>query len=231
MQLRDINSDFRFSGIYKWENTVNGKVYIGQSQDIFTRFKDYKKGKFNVHMANAIEKYGMDAFNIEIVEKDVHLEKLDEREQFWMDFYQSYNRDFGYNILPSAGSFRGFRHSEETKLRMSLNALGRTGLMLGRHHTPETRRKMSESHTNIPTGRPITEEQQRKMQEGAKKTVWKPVAKLDLETGETVATYPSLREAARQHNVNKCGIQRCCVGLQSEYLGFAWAYIARNEVA
>lgn len=182
-------------------------------------------------MANAIEKYGLDAFNIEIIERDVPIDKLDEREQFWMDYYQSYNRDFGYNILPSAGSFRGFRHSEETKMRMSLNATGRPSAMLGRHFSPQTRRKMSESHMNVPTGRPITEEQQRKMQEGAKKTVWKPVAKIDIETGETLATYPSLREAARQHSVNKGGIQRCCVGLQAEYLGFAWTYVDRNKVA
>lgn len=231
MQLQDVNSTFRFSGIYKWENTVNGKVYIGQSQNIYIRFRDYKKGNFNVHMANAIQQYGLDAFDIEIIERDVPVDKLDEREQFWMDYYQSYNRDFGYNILPSAGSFRGFRHSEETKMRMSLNAIGHPSAMSGKHHTLETRRKMSESHMNVPTGRPITEEQQRKMQEGAKKTVWKPVAKIDIKTGETIATYPSLREAARQHDVNKCGIQRCCVGLQTDFLGFAWVYIDRNEIA
>lgn len=52
--INDINSDFSFSGIYKWENEINGKVYIGQSTNIYNRFLDYKKGRFNPHMKSAI---------------------------------------------------------------------------------------------------------------------------------------------------------------------------------
>lgn len=234
MQLHDINTSFRFSAIYKWENTINGKVYIGQSRDIYIRFKSYKQGIFNEHMAHAISKYGLEAFDIEIIERDVPLDKLNEREQYWMDYYQSYKSEFGYNICPEAGSIRGLKDCIEVQRKKARTLTGRCGTdapFFGHHHTPETRKQMSESHTGVHTGRPITEEQRRKMQEGARKTVWKPVAKISLETGETIATYPSLREAARQHDVNKCGIQRCCVGLQDSFLGFAWAYIDKSDVA
>ena len=69
------------------------------------------------------------------------------------------------------------------------------------------------------------------MQDGARETVWKPVAKINLETGEVISTYPSLREAARQHGVNKEGIRRCCVGLQCSFIGFAWTYVQENQIA
>ena len=228
MQLQEINSDFRFSGIYRWTNTVNGKVYIGQSQDVYVRFNDYKKGKFNTHMKNAIQQYGIESFSIDVLERDVPLEKLDEREQFWMDFYQSYNPQFGYNICCEAGTLRGFKHSEEVKQKMSQRMSGRTGEqhpMFGKHHSCETRQRMSVSHSNVPTGRTISKEQQQKMQAGAQKTVWKSVAKIDVLTGQVLEVYPSLREAARKHSCNKEGIRRCCVGLQQQFKGFLWSYI------
>ena len=156
MQLQDINSSFRFSAIYKWENTINGKVYIGQSRDIYVRFKVYKRGIFNDYMARAINKYGLEAFNIEIIERDIPFDKLNEREQYWMDYYQSYKKEFGYNICPEAGSIRGLKYCEEVQQKKSHALTGRRGAetsFFGHHHTPEARQRISETHKGVPTGR------------------------------------------------------------------------------
>ena len=64
-------------------------------------------------MEHAVKKYGLDNFDITILEHDVPLDRLDEREQYWLDYYQSYDMDKGYNICKVAGTTKGVTHTEE----------------------------------------------------------------------------------------------------------------------
>lgn len=89
------------SGIYKFTNTINGKAYIGQSQNIVSRFRSHKSNHFNENLKDyqtkfyrALRKYGFENFSFEILER-ISLEKLDEREKYWISFYDSYRS--GYN--------------------------------------------------------------------------------------------------------------------------------------
>ena len=88
--------------IYKITNLINGKVYIGQSINPKRRFEEHKGGYGSIPLYNSIKKYGVENFSFEIIEADV--ENYDEREIFWIDFYQSANRDFGYNISKGGNS-------------------------------------------------------------------------------------------------------------------------------
>lgn len=81
-------------GIYKITKKENGKSYIGQSNDIERRFSEHKI-KINIPIEVVIKKYGTDAFNFEIIE-ECPLDKLDEREKYWIAFYNTY-KEFGYN--------------------------------------------------------------------------------------------------------------------------------------
>ena len=70
-------------GIYKITNKVNGKCYIGQSQDIATRFREHRyllrQNKYgNNKIQNAWNKYGEENFTFEIIEECV-IDELDER--------------------------------------------------------------------------------------------------------------------------------------------------------
>src|SRR5690606_18517182 len=102
-KFTDINSKnkFNFSCIYKL-TSPSGKIYIGQTQCLYDRVRRYRGGIFNKYMKNAVNKYGSDNISIEILEKDVPLKKLDEREQFYLDTLQPFN-DNGYNICRMAG--------------------------------------------------------------------------------------------------------------------------------
>lgn len=87
--------------IYKITNRVNGKVYIGQTRfTVEHRFKQHIKN-YNVEhrtqpLYMAFAKYGIDNFQVETLE-ECSIDKLDEREIFWIAKYDSFKN--GYNAI------------------------------------------------------------------------------------------------------------------------------------
>ncbi len=155
------------SGIYAIWNSQADKIYIGQAVDIYRRWRYHKlelknDRHGNPYLQSAYNKNGklyMVFYVLEYCSNSQSL--LDEREQFYMDIYNSYDREFGYNLSPTAGgSCTGFKHSEETKAEWSKNRKGKkrseeglAALRLGAAKrkltyvvSEETRRKQSEAH-------------------------------------------------------------------------------------
>lgn len=92
-------------GIYKITNKINNKCYIGQSVNIKRRWYEHKHKSFNslascykTPLARAIRKYGVDNFNWEVIEECL-FSQLDEKEKYWIKYYNSCNKKIGYNIL------------------------------------------------------------------------------------------------------------------------------------
>lgn len=97
--------------IYKVTNTVNGKLYIGQtSRTIEVRWREHlqdafgRKNKRFFAFHRAIKKYGKDAFKIELIE-ECDSSVLDERERHWIKYYDTFNN--GYNADYGGRSNRG----------------------------------------------------------------------------------------------------------------------------
>ena len=85
--------------IYKITNIINNKVYIGQTVNTLkNRWCKHCHSNGCKMLYNAILKYGKDNFTQEIIET-VPIDKLDEREIYWISFYKSNEKQFGYNIL------------------------------------------------------------------------------------------------------------------------------------
>lgn len=83
--------------IYITTNHINGKRYIGQKKyDKEGAWKNYLGS--GIHLKRAIKKYGKDNFSKEIVEECDSKEKLDEREIYWISFYNAVDSDNFYNI-------------------------------------------------------------------------------------------------------------------------------------
>lgn len=84
--------------IYKITNDINHKVYIGQTvQPLYGRWSMHKhraRCGYKTHLYSAMNKYGIDAFSIEEIEKCPN-SILDDRERYWIRYYNSYNS--GYN--------------------------------------------------------------------------------------------------------------------------------------
>ena len=85
-------------GIYKIENQVNQKVYIGQSTNISTRWRRHRSEVSNLNnsypLYRAMRKYGLENFSFEIIE-ECFKEDLDSRERYWIKEFDSYYN--GYN--------------------------------------------------------------------------------------------------------------------------------------
>lgn len=88
--------------IYKITNIINNKVYIGQTiyDTCAHRWKYYRNiiGKPyapKIAIVHALNKYGYENFKFECIESDLKISQLDEREQYWIKYYDSYKK--GYN--------------------------------------------------------------------------------------------------------------------------------------
>lgn len=112
----------KICGIYKI-SFPNNKVYIGQSVDIYKRYKEhyryshpekyspYNKKSLPVHSAMA--KYEGDYF-LEVLE-ECDRNQLDDKERKWIRFYQSNNREYGYNVAyggQESFALKGENHSQ-----------------------------------------------------------------------------------------------------------------------
>lgn len=87
--------------IYKATNIINNKVYIGQTRKTLEErklqhIKKSHRSKDDCRFHKALREYGEENFIFEIIEDDISTQlKLNEREIFWINFYDSYN--VGYN--------------------------------------------------------------------------------------------------------------------------------------
>ena len=133
-------------GIYKITNKLNNKVYIGSTVNLKNReqrhFKNLKDGNHHSKkLQNAYFKHGEEVFLFEIIEfyDEIENHLLIEREQYWINFYNSYKN--GYNSRPKAQNNYGHKHSEETKKILSEKNKGKNNAMYGVKRTEEQKSK------------------------------------------------------------------------------------------
>lgn len=107
--------------VYIHTNKINGKKYIGiTSRKPNVRWgkdgKGYKEGKFRY----AIQKYGWNNFEHEIVASNLTKEEADNMEVELIEKFNTRDDKYGYNMAVGGNSSAGFTHTEETKLKCSL---------------------------------------------------------------------------------------------------------------
>lgn len=107
----------KICGIYKIENLFSGQKYIGQSIDIDKRWKQHCNGhsKEKSYIDRAIDKYGEEYFELTIIE-EVPIDLLNEREEYWIDYYCTYTNNKHYNLTPGGDSYQ---KDLKTKYKMS----------------------------------------------------------------------------------------------------------------
>ena len=88
-------------GIYKITNIENQKCYVGQAVDLAERWRQHIKRGIGAEPATrnklypAMQEIGVENFTFEVIE-ECERSLLDEREDYWQDFYKA--KEFGYSI-------------------------------------------------------------------------------------------------------------------------------------
>lgn len=99
------------AGVYAIINLVNGKFYIGSSIGMNTRWWnhliDLRNGTHeNAHLQNSFNKYGEENFIFQIIEevdfdendKVASVKLVRKLEQIYLDYYQPFDKEIGYNL-------------------------------------------------------------------------------------------------------------------------------------
>lgn len=143
---------FSIRTIYRIINIATGKSYIGQSANTLKRkiqhFSNLACGRHeNDYLQKSYNKYGLSFFKFEIIEdaENLSFEELNDREIFWISFYDSFNN--GYNLTIGGDGTKGRAFSAEERIIRSKKMTGNGNHFFGKTHTLETRKKISISQS------------------------------------------------------------------------------------
>lgn len=144
----------KICGVYGIFCAINSKVLVGSTSNMYHRWwvhrNDANNAKHkNPHFQSAWTKYGESSFEFRILEECPSV-NLVAREDYWMAFYKSLDKQFGYNMQNATHSFR----SQETCAKISLANKGRPSRNKGKPMSGETKKRISMAKT----GKPMTEQ-------------------------------------------------------------------------
>lgn len=213
----------------------NGKVYIGITcQKVEYRWRKdgsgYKPKKDNYSpMWNAIQKYGWENVEHEILYENVTKEFASQKEKELIIFYNSTSHANGYNVS-LGGIFNNM--SEETKKKISeakkgnnYGMIGENAPMYGKHHSEETKdilREKLAKNNNPMYGKHHSEETIEKLKK-ATSDISKGVFQID-ENDNIIGEFSSISSAAKETGINKQCISFCLRGKYKKAGGYFWKY-------
>ena len=189
--------------VYAHRNLKNGKSYVGMtSRKPNERWRSGKGYKNNLRMWNDIQEsdWNKDWEHSIIGQFEDKQEALNIESMFiWL--FDSTND--GYNI--STYDRNSYKRTDKTRRKNSEAHTGEKHPMYGKHHSEDTKRKMSEAH---------------------KEKIYantKPILQFS-KSGELIAEYSSLTKASRQTGCSAPNICSCCKGKYKSAGGFIWKY-------
>lgn len=168
----------KICGIYKI-TSPSGKIYIGQSTDVYNRIYRYKNHSCEKQrlLYRSLLKHGWDKHKFEVIHECLQNE-LNELEKYYVDLFQTFNSKHGLNLKEGGGNnklsdetkvriglaSKGRKFSKESRLKMSLKRRGENNNMYGvrlsgklngmygRNHDDCAIAKMSKLILNLETG-------------------------------------------------------------------------------
>ena len=203
--------------IYLIENIQNGKKYVGlTTRTTEVRWKEHLRHNRDV-IDIAIQKHGAENFNCIVLEECAD-EELDNREQFWISYYNTYND--GYNCT-EGGRRAGMNIEVDSKYKI-IKQLWDKGL-LQKEIQKETGYNIATVH-NYLLKYGVTEEEIRKRANNAiGKNKSKAVLQYD-KNGSFIKEWSSITEAANALNINRKNISNVCVGKRKTCGGYIWRH-------
>lgn len=217
-------------GIYKITHKSSGKMYVGQSIDILTRWREHLRTKDDSKFHKALRDSRITDFTFEILE-ECNQAELDKKEQYWISYYNS--TAVGYNMTAggSAGVLSDLNKNVKQVAQYSLDghlittyasvkgAQGATGvakiadccrrerLTAGgfqwRYY--DTNPLDLIEAVNVPASTP------------------RDIVQYSM-SGAKIENYPSIAEASRATGITASNISSACAGKLYSAGGFRWSY-------
>lgn len=208
--------------------TPSGKSYIGiTSKEPSKRWKEGQGYKTQVFY-RAIEKYGWESIQHEILADGLTEEEAKKIERFYIQSFMTTDSKYGYNVsIGGEGVMTGRKHSDQAKQKMSVAHKQIPSWWIGKKLSEEHRKHLSESHM----GSVQSEETKRKRAEKLKghkvniDSLVKAVVQMDLD-GNVIQEFESITDAFQKTGTRH--ITEVCRGERKQANGFKWKY--RKEI-
>lgn len=222
--------------VYKITNNVNKKCYVGITKHTFEKRYDYKNwwesGSVNRLLRKSVLKYGIENFTVIILEDNICMTQLEEREKVYIKLFNSFVPN-GYN-LTTGGNYK-YQISKESIEKSIISRRERFlkygSSQKGKPRNPESIRKMNETQkrqyaegTRQPwnKGKKIGKMSEQAVLNSAKAHL-KKVASYDKD-GNLVKIYEGLK-FTKDDGFNPAQVCLVCKGNAKTHRGFVFKYI------
>lgn len=214
-------------GIYKIENLINGKIYIGQSIEIEQRFQKHLTANDDFIIHKAIRKYGKKNFTFQILE-ECEISQLDNREIFWINYFNSLAPN-GYNMIQGgsngAGLAKGFpvlQYSLNGEYIAEYPSARQASIMTGIDH--RTICNCCNEKLIHSGGFQWKYKNSQKKILPIKVRLDFTVLQLNKDNGKIINEYSSLKAASKATGIASSTICNVCKGKGKTAGGFKWKY-------
>ena len=240
-----------YNCIYMYTNKINGKGYVGQTNDFNRRYKEHidaminkNNDEYNKPIHRALRKYGLDNFEVEILKENLStLCLLNMYECYYIKKFdllckngKGYNiSDGGSNGNPFAGKTdeemeeirrkrseaRKGKYCGENNPMYGVHRYGKDAPNYGKHHTEETKQRLSEAKKS--ENNPMYGVHRY----GKDAPNTKRVAQYDKQMN-LIKIWDYVKQVTEELGIGNNNIYNCCKGRQKTAGGYIWRYVAEE---
>lgn len=230
--------------VYLVTNSVNGKRYVGlTSKTIDKRWALHishaKSVKARQPLHTAIKKYGVEKFIVSVLEECNTENELRNREKFWINELDTFiSNGKGYNATLGGDGLLGYKHTETAKKQMSESRKGEKNINFGKRFgacihgfSDKGMNKLRDrkGEKNPMYGKTFSEESSKKLSQSLKDRHDGTSVNCFDSSGKLIATYISMREAAKAVCGQANKIYEVCKGTRNTHKGLRWQYASSQR--
>lgn len=207
--------------VYVHTNKINGKKYVGiTSQNPKDRWLGGHGYGHKLKFGRAIEKYGWDGFEHEIVCEKIPEDEAKNMEQVLISNFSTQDDRYGYNMTSGGDGISGFKHTDESRRKMSISKSGSNHPNYHKHLSETTRTKIANQLVgNQNAFGVVRSATTRKRMSNSKK---KPVEMYT--NGVFVQRFDSATDAQLETGISRKNISLCCLGQRKLAGGYSWKF-------
>ena len=210
--------------VYK-HTAPSGKIYIGiTSLPPKRRWKGGGGYKNNPYFAKAIQKYGWENIQHEILCDGLYEQEAKTLERFYISQFSSNNASKGYNLTVGGDGVTGYKYTDAQRKNRSLMVSGKGNGMYGHKHTCQEKERISFCLVQRWKSKEARIKQSKKLL-GEKNVNAKSVCQFSKD-GLLIKSFPAASVAERELGISHSSIIACCRGKILSCGGFIWKYSA-----